>query len=161
MKYLLMMAVCLLTHFSFAQTAVVTTVYLLRHAEKADTSANPDLSEAGIQRARKLVSMFETIPIDLFFSTPYKRTQQTISAVADSKQKEITTYKPADMDLRKLIAQNPGKTILIVGHSNTIPKYINTLLDKKTYQDIPESEFDHLYTIRVLGAQVSCELTKI
>lgn len=65
------------------------------------------------------------------------------------------------MDLKKLLAENKGKTILVVGHSNTIPKHINQLLDKEKYHEIDESEFGNLYVIKEKDGVVSHTLTKI
>lgn len=141
-----------------AQNSATTTIYLIRHAEKADISSNPELSDAGIKRAKNWAAYFEKTPIDLFYTTMYKRTQQTCSAIAATKQKDILFYKPDAMDLKKVIAENPGKTLLIVGHSNTIPNYINKLLGTAKYEDIPESEFGNLYRITVTGDKISDEL---
>lgn len=141
-----------------AQNPATTTIYLIRHAEKADLSSNPELSDAGIKRAKNWAAYFEKIPIDLFYTTMYKRTQQTCSAIAATKQKDIIFYKPDAMDLKKVIAENQGKTLLIVAHSNTIPNYINKLLDTAKYADIPESEFGNLYRITVTDEKISDEL---
>jgi len=141
-----------------AQNPATTTIYLIRHAEKADLSSNPELSDVGIKRAKNWAAYFEKIPIDLFYTTMYKRTQQTCSAIAATKQKDIIFYKPDAMDLKKVIAENQGKTLLIVAHSNTIPNYINKLLDTAKYADIPESEFGNLYRITVTDEKISDEL---
>jgi 2,3-bisphosphoglycerate-dependent phosphoglycerate mutase len=154
MKTLVHICMLLTVFTSYSQDEQPTTIYLVRHAEKEDSSSNTDLSEAGRTRAAAMVKYFEAIPIDLFYSTPYKRTQQTCSPAATAKKKEIITYSPDQMDLREVAASNPGKTILIVGHSNTIPAYINNVLGKKIYDDIPEDEYDHLYTIIIKGDSI-------
>ncbi|PKW20996.1 SixA phosphatase family protein [Flavobacterium lindanitolerans] len=154
---------CLILLFFLMQTVsgqnqATTTLYLIRHAEKADFSGNPELSDAGMKRAKSWAAYFEKTPIDLFYTTMYKRTQQTCSAIAATKQKDIIFYKPEAMDLKKIIAENPGKTLLIVGHSNTIPNYINKLLGTAKYADIPEPEFGNLYRITVTGEEIWDEL---
>ncbi|TPD72137.1 SixA phosphatase family protein [Flavobacterium microcysteis] len=154
---------CLILFFLIMQTVsaqnpATTTIYLIRHAEKADLSSNPELSDAGIKRAKNWAAYFEKTPIDLFYTTMYNRTQQTCSAIAATKQKDILFYKPDAMDLKKIIAENQGKTLLIVGHSNTIPNYINKLLGASKYEDIPESEFGNLYRITVTDEKISDEL---
>lgn len=138
-----------------------TTIYLIRHAEKADSSSNTELSAEGKKRADEWAAYFKDVPIDLIYSTPYLRTQNTCSPTAISKQKEIISYNPREMDLKKLIAENPGKTILITGHSNTIPKHINQLLSEEKYPEIPESQFGNLYAIKVKNGVISHTLTKI
>lgn len=64
-----------------------TTVFLIRHAEKADNSSNPELSQAGIEQALNWAKYFEKTPIDVFYTTMYRRTQQTCSAIATTKKK--------------------------------------------------------------------------
>jgi len=138
-----------------------TTLYLIRHAEKADASANTELSAEGKKRATEWAIYFKDAPIDAIYSTPYLRTESTCLPTAVSKQKEIISYNPKEMDLKKLIAENPGKTILITGHSNTIPRHINQLLGEERYPEIPESEFGNLYIIKVKNGVISHTLTRI
>ncbi|MDR6968249.1 broad specificity phosphatase PhoE [Flavobacterium arsenatis] len=137
-----------------------TTIYLIRHAEKADSSPNTALSAEGKERAENWAIFFKDTPIDFFYSTSYLRTESTCLPIAVSKQKQIISYNPKEINLKKMIAENQGKTILIVGHSNTIPKHINQLLDEEKYPEIPESEFGNLYTIKIKNGVISHTLTK-
>lgn len=159
MKGIFMLLTLLCMQNNMAQTKA-TTIYLIRHAEKADEPKNPELSEAGKKRAEKWAAYFSTIPIDLFFSSLYKRTTQTCTAIAASQNKEVLFYKPETLELKKLIEDNPGKTILIVGHSNTIPKNINQLTGKETYADIPDSEYGNLYIVKAENNEIKTELAK-
>ncbi|MGK4567707.1 histidine phosphatase family protein [Flavobacterium sp. 3HN19-14] len=68
-----------------AQNEPLTTIYLFRHAEKAAMAADPELSEAGKQRAQFWMQYFENIPVDLIYSTQYKRTQSTAFPLASKK----------------------------------------------------------------------------
>lgn len=138
-----------------------TTLYLIRHAEKADSSPNTELSAEGKKRAEDWANFFKDIPIDLIYTTPYLRTESTCSPTAVSKQKEIISYSPKEMNLKRLIAEHPGKAILITGHSNTIPKQINQLLGEEKYLEIPESEFGNLYIIKARNGVISHTLTKM
>src|SRR3989454_12480696 len=63
----------------------VTTVILIRHAEKVidPNNADPDLSPAGQTRAQELVRMFGDAGINAIYATQYKRTQQTVKPLAD------------------------------------------------------------------------------
>ena len=60
----------------------VTTVILIRHAEKVidPNNPDPDLSPAGQARAQELVRMFGDAGINAIYATQYKRTQQTVKA---------------------------------------------------------------------------------
>lgn len=138
-----------------------TTIYLIRHAEKADSSPNTDLSKEGEKRAKAWATYFQNTSIDMIYSTPYLRTQATCLPIAISKQKEVISYNPKEMDLKKLIAENPGKIILIAGHSNTIPQHINQLLGEEKYPEILESEFGNLYILKIKSDDILHTLIKI
>src|SRR6266545_7010650 len=63
----------------------VTTIILVRHAEKIiDPNNNDvDLSEAGQQRAQEIARMFGDAGINAIYATQYKRTQETVKPLAD------------------------------------------------------------------------------
>jgi phosphohistidine phosphatase SixA len=138
---------------------VETVIYLIRHAEKADASANPNLSAAGLQRANNWALMFQDVAFDAFYSTNYNRTLQTIQPIADINEKEVTQYDPASFVLANVISNHAGKNVFIVGHSNTIPQLINGYLGADIYSTIPETEFGHLYKITIVNGVVTHQMT--
>jgi len=170
MKNMILIVACLVANVIWAQSET-TTIYLVRHAEKADASADPDLSEAGKARAKKWGEYFEDKNIGIYFSTPYKRTTNTAAIISSfvsalpvpgtTRAFQMRGYDPAALSLQKLADDNKGKNIVVVGHSNTIPAQINTLIGEKKYADIPESEFGNLYIIKVTGDTVTHELVKM
>lgn len=135
-----------------------TTIYLIRHAEKQDDTKNTNLSPEGFERAENWKKYFEETPIDAFYSSGFQRARHTCQPIAFSRDKNISIYKNHLMDLKKIIKENKGKTILIVGHSNRIPKFINALLGEEKYPEILEPEFGNLYIIKELDGQISTEL---
>jgi 2,3-bisphosphoglycerate-dependent phosphoglycerate mutase len=136
-----------------------TVVYLIRHAEKADNSANPDLSAAGLQRANNWAVILQDVKFNACYSTNYNRTLQTIQPTATSNSKEVTLYDPSNFSLQEIIAGHRGKNVFIVGHSNTIPQLINAYLNTNTYPDMAETEFGNLYKVSVVNGTVSHEMT--
>lgn len=102
MKILFFLTAMILQNMSAQQKN--TTIYLIRHAEKADASADTDLSQAGWDRAAKWTDYFKEIPIDLVYSTHYKRTQRTCAGIALGHQLTTINYEPKGMDLKKLAA---------------------------------------------------------
>ncbi len=145
MKYIYIIFFSLVMNTVLAQNENETTIFLIRHAEKSLDSNDPILSETGKLRAKQWATYFESFPISLFYSTNYKRTLETCRAV--SKENKIILYEPKALDLKSIIKENKGKTILIVGHSNTIPSHINQLLGEQIYKDMEENQFGNLYTI--------------
>ncbi|WP_306352517.1 phosphoglycerate mutase family protein [Flavobacterium sp. '19STA2R22 D10 B1'] len=161
MKKLLVLIVMLSFIPMHSQQNETTVIYLIRHAEKADQNYNTNLSEAGKIRAQSWATILKSVPFDGFYSTPYNRTQQTIQPTADANKKEISTYNPKDFSLDQVIEKHLGKNILVVGHSNTIPKLINQFLKEDYYVNIDESEFGNLYIITIQGKTVSHQLLQL
>ncbi|HEX8270485.1 MAG TPA: phosphoglycerate mutase family protein [Flavobacterium sp.] len=137
------------------QQPVQTVIYLIRHAEKADASPNPDLSAVGLQRANNWATILQDVQFDAFYSTNYNRTRQTIQPTATTNEKEVLLYDPASFSLDDVIVGHNGKNVFIVGHSNTIPQLINTYLGANIYPDMSETEFGNLYKITIVDGVVS------
>src|SRR5947199_3157683 len=106
----------------------VTTVILIRHAEKVidPNNADPDLSPAGQARAQELVRMFGDAGINAIYATQYKRTQQTVKPLADRLGLTINQVKAKNTGdlLAPIRAQHSGQTIFIAGRNNTVPEII-------------------------------------
>lgn len=150
MKKLLFLLLFIMTSSSYAQE-VTTTYFLIRHAEKADQSKDTDLSEKGFERAAKWNQVLQHISFDAVYATVYKRTQQTVQPTADRNHKTIAIYDHKNPDILKFKKETLGKTVLIAGHSNSIPGFVNALIGKSKYKEIDESIFGNLYIITVKG----------
>ena len=142
-------------HFGQNKT---TQYYFIRHAEKADSSKNPDLSEKGLERALEWKALFSAIQFDAVYSTDFKRTLQTIHPIVVENDQLLKLYNPQILDIETFKKETKGKTILIVGHSNTIPKMVNQLIKENKYGDIAENQFGNLYTVTLLENQILSHL---
>ena len=128
----------------------LTTIILVRHSEKVkDGSKNPPLNKAGAERSTNLAALFTKQDISALYATPFKRTQETLQPIADQKELEIQSYEPfANEDwLKELIKKHKGGTIIISGHSNTIPNLSNVLLGDKKFTQFDESDYSNLIVI--------------
>jgi len=127
-----------------------TKVYLVRHAEKADDGTrDPDLDEAGKKRAQHLAEVLANKNIDAIYSTPYKRTRQTAAPLAKRLGKEVQGWSPSSMmQVYEIIANNPGKTVLIVGHSNTTPAMVNLIAPNANLEQLDESAYGDLFLVK-------------
>lgn len=135
-----------------------TIIILLRHAEK-DTGADPGLSAAGKTRAARLALRFKAYNPDAFYSTATKRTRQTLAPWAARAGKEVLTYNAAQQEhFAKELKDANGKTIVVVGHSNTIPALANLILGRNTYTDIPESDFGRVWIITIKDDKASAKV---
>jgi broad specificity phosphatase PhoE len=132
---------------AFLSTATAqSTIFIVRHAEKADATKDPDLSEAGRARAEALAKTLRDANITAIYATEFKRTQQT--AAPPAKALGITvTILPAK-DNAALIAKLRASTgnALIVGHGDTIPDLIKALGISDPI-NIAENDYDNLFAV--------------
>ncbi len=130
----------------------VTTVILIRHAEKIiDPNNNDvDLSPTGQARAQEIARMFGDAGVNAIYATQYKRTQQTVKPLADKIGVPVTIMNSKSTGdlLAQIRAQHSGQTIFIAGHNNTVPEII-AALGGPQYPIIPESEHDNLFIVTV------------
>ena len=140
----------------------ITTVYLVRHAEKKINSGkDPALTDQGKFRASFLAKMFEQIPFDTVYSTDTIRTRDTAGPTAKSQGLEVVLYNARGVNYLEFLESNHGKTVLVVGHSNTIPAFVNGLLGEQKYTELDEAEYDSLFVVDIIGQQKSDKLLTI
>lgn len=127
-----------------------TTLILIRHAERGhDGSNDPPLTEAGTTRANSLVTILKNSTISAIYTSNYKRTRNTATPLAHATGLDIKTYEPMQGDeLKKIISENKGKTVLIVGHSNTIPWTANFLTGSKL-ENFADSDYGNLMIVNI------------
>ncbi|HFC00993.1 MAG TPA: hypothetical protein ENJ53_09340 [Phaeodactylibacter sp.] len=132
-------------------TSQKTTIILVRHAEKMKDKKDPDLTFQGLERAERLAQILRPIRLNHVFSTKYRRTQQTATPTALSKELTIEDYNPRALnDFGKMILENyKGQNILVVGHSNTTPELLNFFLKETVVESISESDYGNLYIINI------------
>ena len=128
-----------------------TTFYLVRHAEKEKSeSKDPQLTAKGRARAQNFAEFLSNEKVDAVYSTDTIRTRDTAAPVANSQNVEVTLYSPRDLDYHKFLHDNQGKTVVVVGHSNTTPAFTNGLIRQQKYQDLDESQYDTLFVVDII-----------
>ena len=138
--------------------------YFIRHAEKDrsdSTNKNPSLTIQGLERANKWALFFKDKNIAAVYSTNYKRTQQTALPIAKEQNLEIISYTAKELISEKFIADNKGKNIVIVGHSNTTPELVNNLLGEKKYEDIADSENNNVFIVTLNKNKTTAKRVKV
>jgi 2,3-bisphosphoglycerate-dependent phosphoglycerate mutase len=160
MKTYYLIGLLIFTQLLMAQNKT-TTYYFIRHAEKVDDSKNPDLSPIGNERALLWSSIFSDINFDTIYSTNFNRTMQTAMPVSSIKNITIIKYDPKTIDIQKFKDQNLGKNVLIVGHSNSTPDFVNKIINQKKYTAIDEKTFGNLYIVTINGEIITYQLLKL
>ena len=144
-----------------AVPAAAQTVVIVRHAEKADASADPVLSEAGIARAEALAQRTRDLHPDLILTSPMQRTRLTADPAA---RFHSVTPEAISLDgggaahiariVERVRTLGPDDAVLIVGHSNTVP-LIARALGYAEAADMPECEYDRFTQLKIDGATVT------
>lgn len=129
-----------------------TTFILVKHAETTGIGTNPSLSAAGQARADLLRRMLANVPLTAVFSSNYNRTKQTAQPTATEQSLPLILYDPLNQSplVDNWLNTYHGQTVLVVGHSNTVPPFLNLLLENEEYAQLGETEFDNFYIATVL-----------
>ncbi|MFD2516289.1 SixA phosphatase family protein [Salinimicrobium flavum] len=147
------------------QQSEMTTYYFIRHAEKDESdpsNKDPQLTQTGKERAAKWAEIFKEVDFDLIYSSDFARTRETAGIIAETQQKMVNFYDPKNMLDKDFQSKTGGKTVLIVGHSNTNPRFVNQILEENRYSDISEEESGSLFIVTVAPEGTkSCQLLYI
>lgn len=148
----LFMAITLGANIAEAQT----TIYIVRHAEKDQkdpSERDPQLSLDGKDRAKDLAALLQPKRILAAYSTPYKRTKQTIEPTAYGHGIEVQEYDPTDpAALAATVLRNYKRGgVIIAGHSNTVLELVEAFGIKRPIPSISEDEYSYIFEITVEG----------
>jgi len=163
MKRLLLAAALTL---AAALPAAAQTVVIVRHGEKADASADPLLSEAGQARARALAFQLADAHPSVILTSPMQRTILTAAPTADYHS-VASEAVPMEGGIQAHLAAIVAKvealpddaTILIVGHSNTVP-LIARALGYAEAADMAECEYDRMTTLHLMDGGAHAEVSR-
>jgi broad specificity phosphatase PhoE len=133
-----------------ASDSALTTVFVVRHAEKnvVFAGADPPLSDAGLRRAQALARVLGEAGVKAILSTDFVRTRDTARPLAQATGDSITIVSEDDPGrlAGDVWRRYRGEAVLIIGHSDTVPSIVRSL----TGVEVPayrEGEFDRLYVI--------------
>ena len=129
-----------------------TVVLLVRHAEKGtQPPQDPPLTPAGEERARALLAVARDAGVSAIITTQFERTRKTgePTAVALHITPEVVNAGPAAQHAKAVadqVLKHAGGTVLVVGHSNTVPAIIGALGAPQP-RDLCDSEYDQLFVV--------------
>jgi len=148
---------CFLFLFAFLLLLASCTTqryYVVRHAEKAATTAgstmsrsDPPLTDTGKKRAEDLKEVLRSKKIGYIFSTNTARTRETAEPTRAYFGLTTETYAPMPDDAFISRLKTLKKNALIVGHSNTVDDIVNKLSGTNYLSDLPETEYNHLFVV--------------
>nr|WP_296437053.1 phosphoglycerate mutase family protein [Winogradskyella sp.] len=148
----------------YKQENETTTYYLIRHAEKDrtdKTNRNPHLTEKGLKRAENWANVLKAVKFDAVYSTDYNRTKETALPTVKANNLDLKIYDPRNMNMKEFMKNTKGKTVLIVGHSNTTPMFANGLLGNKKYKMMDDNNNGGLYIVTITKGNVSSMVLQV
>ena len=149
--------VCGVLAVSGAAAAADSVIFLVRHAERADQAGgpppggttmatDPPLSTAGHERAKRLASILASSEIKHIFITEFQRTRQTAAPLAEKIGVQPVASQAGDPAALTQQVLKASGSVLIVGHSNTVPDLLKRL-GVQTPISIGDTEFDNLFIV--------------
>ena len=137
-------------------TANSTTIVVIRHAEK-DTAnvADPALSPAGEARAALLARLFGNAQgpgrLDAIYVSDTLRSRMTAAPLA-ARLGIVPIVDGSEQPkglVRRVLKENSGKRVIIVGHVNTVPEIVALLSDRSDIPKMDEHDFGAMYVVTV------------
>ena len=136
-----------------APFAPATVVLLVRHGEKAPGSGDVPLSAEGEARATALAQVGRVAGVQVIITTQFARTRGTAAPLATTlnltpdviaAQSDVRSHAAAIADAIR--QKHAGRTVLVVGHSNTIPPIVAALGGER-FRDLCDPEYDALFIV--------------
>jgi len=138
------------------------TVFLIRHAEREDEPRqDPPLRKDGVARSQALARLLGTAGIKAIFTSQYTRTKQTAEPLATKLGINVTPFtlksnpsnprqiaEESTAEVTNKILEHAGESVLVIGHSNSIPDVIK-MLGGDFIPTIDERKFDDLFIVNV------------
>jgi phosphohistidine phosphatase SixA len=140
-----------------------TTVILVRHAERAGTAGDSDLSSAGRERAAALAAALADARVAGIITTQYRRTRETAEQLARAigvtpevmaAGAGVTTADHVAAVAARVRTGFAGRTVLVVGHSNTVPAIVAALGGPAPPQ-MCEAEYSTMFVLTLRADGVS------
>ncbi|MGB5500523.1 MAG: phosphoglycerate mutase family protein [Maribacter sp.] len=132
----------------------VTTYYFIRHAEKDRSNpenVDPELTQKGLGRAMHWAEIMNDVAIDAIYTTDYERTQMTAAPIAVKKNLTVQIYDFGTIDIEQFKVENLNKKVVVVGHSNTTPEFVNKMIGQEKYDQIDDHQNGSLFIVELVN----------
>ncbi|MBK6952768.1 MAG: histidine phosphatase family protein [Crocinitomicaceae bacterium] len=132
---------------------IVTSLIIVRHAEKNNETDTTTLTPAGYDRSQRLATWLTNTNLSAIYTTPFVRMQQTAEPTAKQKKLPIQDYTPHEIpEIDRIISANSGKTVLVVGHGNSIPNILNHYTGS-SLQNL--SGYNDIFVLNIINAKLN------
>jgi broad specificity phosphatase PhoE len=132
----------------------VTTVFLVRHAERAASPpADPPLSAAGQKRAKQLAHVLAKARVKAVYTTPTTRTRQTVRPTAYAAGLTAIEYTSVSALASEIRSRHRGHRVLVAGHSDTLQSIAVALGSDARDCAVTGDEYDNLCVVTIAGGR--------
>lgn len=138
----------------FFESQATTTVIFVRYAEPAP-GENPELAEAGWQRAGELVRVLADVDVvagvNAIFATRYRPTQDTAEPLARQLGLPVQVVDAGDTEglVKRILTDHKGEIALVVTNEIALPVLIRKLQGSKRVPPMEAGEHDNLYIVSI------------
>jgi broad specificity phosphatase PhoE len=123
--------------------------FVMRHLQKAE-GQDPALSAEGARNAVRLASWFsKDRPAAIYVSTT-RRARETAAPLAARLGLTVKEYDPRDTPGLVARVKAEAGTVLVVGHSNTVPEIVGGLGGARP-ADLAETDYGDIFRVRQDG----------
>ena len=139
---------------------VTSTFYFIRHAEKDRSdpeNIDPELSQKGLGRAMHWAEILADVSLDAVYTTDFERTAMTAAPTSIKNDIKVQFYDPETLNIEQFKVDNLGKNVLIVGHSNTTPNFVNKMIGEDKYSDIEDTDNGSLFIVQAINGKFSSQ----
>lgn len=133
---------------------VVSTFYFIRHAEKDRSNPeniDPELNQKGLGRAMHWAEILNEVSLDAIYTTDYERTRMTAAPAAIKQEITEQYYDPSTLDIEAFKLENLGKNVLVVGHSNTTPDFVNKMIGEEKFEAMDDYDNGSLFIVTLVN----------
>jgi broad specificity phosphatase PhoE len=121
-------------------------IYIVRHAERADQSADSELSTEGTGRSYKLRDLLRHAGVTRIFTSPLRRTIDTAAPLAAALHITSRVIATDEALAEAIAASGPRDRVLVVGHSNTVPALLRALHVSESVT-VSDDDYDDLFIV--------------
>ena len=150
----ILLSLMLITYNALAQVSTIneTIIFLFRHAEARThltmkDTPNPELNNAGVDRAELLKRTLANAGLTEIYSTEYNRTMQTAQPLAESLGLDVQSYDPKDLPGFAAKLRRKKGRFAVSGHSNTTPELVKLLGGDPGEPINDVTPFDRIYLL--------------
>lgn len=132
----------------------VSTFYFIRHAEKDRSDSenvDPELTQKGLGRAMHWAEILDNVALDAIYTTDYERTSMTAAPASVKQDIDVTYYNPGEVDIEQFKETHLGQNVLVVGHSNSTPDFVNKMLGEQKYENMEDTDNGSLFVVQIVG----------